>query len=155
LVAFVNAFNIKNRFDIMKNLFLILFLFTCHLTFAQEGPNTLTIIVNNLDNSDGNLLVSMFTPEDDWLKESDYAKKIELEGENESLEVTFEGIEPGTYAVSIIHDEDGNGKLNMGAFGPSEAYGFSNNAKGSFGPPDFEKCTFEYKGGKQMIEIDL
>lgn len=49
----------------------------------------------------------------------------------------------GTYAVAVVHDRDGNGKLNTNLLGmPRERYGFSNDARGTFGPPSFDDASF-------------
>jgi len=49
----------------------------------------------------------------------------------------------GTYAVAVVHDADGNGKLNTNLLGmPRERYGFANDARGTFGPPSFEDASF-------------
>lgn len=49
----------------------------------------------------------------------------------------------GEYAISVFHDENGNGKLDSNFLGvPTEGYGFSNNARGNFGPPDFAAARF-------------
>lgn len=46
---------------------------------------------------------------------------------------------PGDYAAAVIHDLNGNGKLDRSVFGiPREPYGFSNGAA----RPDFEKARF-------------
>ncbi|MEK8015864.1 MAG: DUF2141 domain-containing protein [Candidatus Parabeggiatoa sp.] len=48
------------------------------------------------------------------------------------------------YAIAAYHDANGNEKLDKNFFGiPKEGYGFSNNARGTFGPPSFEKAAFE------------
>jgi uncharacterized protein (DUF2141 family) len=39
--------------------------------------------------------------------------------------VTLTGIPPGTYAVSVYLDANGDGKLNRGPFGPAEPWGMS------------------------------
>lgn len=50
----------------------------------------------------------------------------------------------GTYAIAISQDVNGNGKQDTNWIGiPKEPYGFSNNAKGKMGPPDFEDAKFE------------
>jgi uncharacterized protein (DUF2141 family) len=55
-----------------------------------------------------------------------------------SIELLFGNLEPGDYAVMLFHDENGNGKMDSNIVGiPTEGYGFSNEAKGSFGPPKF------------------
>lgn len=46
---------------------------------------------------------------------------------------------PGDYAAAVIHDLNGNGKLDRNVFGiPREPYGFSNGVT----RPDFEKARF-------------
>ena len=41
-----------------------------------------------------------------------------------------------------------NGKLDTNWLGiPKEGYGFSNDAKGSFGAPPFSAAGFQYEGG--------
>jgi uncharacterized protein (DUF2141 family) len=55
-----------------------------------------------------------------------------------TLELLFSNLSPGDYAVMLFHDENGNGKMDSNIVGiPTEGYGFSNDAKGSFGPPKF------------------
>ena len=62
----------------------------------------------------------------------------------------------GRYAISAYHDENGNGELDTGLFGiPSEDYGFSNNARGGFGPPDFADAAFDFTESGQALEIWL
>ena len=48
----------------------------------------------------------------------------------------------GTYAISTVHDENGNGKLDTAVMMPKEGFGFSRNPKISFGPPKFKKASF-------------
>lgn len=51
---------------------------------------------------------------------------------------------PGTYGIRVMHDRNGNGKLDSNALGiPREPWGFSNNATGNFGPPGWEAISFE------------
>lgn len=57
------------------------------------------------------------------------------------------GLPPGDYAVSAIHDENDNKKLDKSFIGmPTEGVAFSNNAKIAFGPPKFEKVRFHVDG---------
>ena len=52
--------------------------------------------------------------------------------------VKFPSVPPGEYAVSAFQDTNGNQKLDRGKFGiPTEKYGFSRDARGSYGPPEF------------------
>ncbi len=69
---------------------------------------------------------------------------------------TFEDIPPGTYAIAAIHDENMNGELDANWMGvPTEGYGFSNDAKASFGPPSFAAAGFPYDGRDLELTISL
>lgn len=54
----------------------------------------------------------------------------------------FEGLAPGTYALSLIHDENGNGRMDTSLGIPREGYGFSRDAAVRFGPPRFSAAAF-------------
>lgn len=66
----------------------------------------------------------------------------------------FEGLEAGTYAVSVLHDENGDDKLQTGFLGiPKEPLGFSNGAKIRFGPPKWRDARFALSGTDATIVI--
>ncbi len=60
----------------------------------------------------------------------------------DAVELDFGRIGPGTYAISLLHDENGNGHADMVLMIPREGFGFSRNAPVSFGPPSFAKAAF-------------
>ena len=64
---------------------------------------------------------------------------------------TFEDVPAGPFAVSVYHDEDGDGKMDTNLVGiPSEDYGFSADASGVFGAPTFEEASLELAAGASM-----
>ena len=61
----------------------------------------------------------------------------------------------GTYAIGIFVDVNYNNEMDRTFFGvPKEQYGFSNDAKGSFGPPSFKQASFTVSGDMQL-DINL
>lgn len=57
--------------------------------------------------------------------------------------IAIENVPDGTYSVKLFHDVNGNNRLDTNAMGiPREPYGFSNNARGRFGPAKFEDASF-------------
>jgi uncharacterized protein (DUF2141 family) len=61
-----------------------------------------------------------------------------------TMKVTFRGIAPGSYAFSVEHDEDGDGKLKTNFIGmPKEGVGVSNNPGGI---PSFGKAQVRVNG---------
>jgi uncharacterized protein (DUF2141 family) len=74
----------------------------------------------------------------------------------DSLTLTFENLPFGTYAVSVHHDINENGRLDKNFFGiPREPFGVSNNPKKFFGPPSFDQAKFLFKESNQKIVIEL
>ncbi len=61
----------------------------------------------------------------------------------------------GKYAVSAVYDENSNEEMDTNFMGiPTENYGFSNDARGRFGPPKLEDQLFELNENK-TISIEL
>ncbi len=71
--------------------------------------------------------------------------------------VVFRDLPPGRYAVSAFLDQNGNQQLDRGLFGiPKEPYGFSRDARGAGGPPEFRDAAFEVKdGGDNRAKLTL
>ena len=69
--------------------------------------------------------------------------------------VRLEGLPAGSYAVAIIHDENGNRKLDT-AFGiPREGFGFSRNPAIRFGPPRFAAARFLLPEGGAAQQVRM
>ena len=70
--------------------------------------------------------------------------------------VTFGALTPGRYAVSVFHDENGNGRLDKTWLGaPDEGIGASRDARGTRGPPRFKDAAFRLGAGKRTIKIKV
>lgn len=61
---------------------------------------------------------------------------------NSRVTIVFTDVEPGKYAISLLHDENGNGKADKSLFVPKEGFGFSRDAKLRLGPPRFSAAAF-------------
>jgi uncharacterized protein (DUF2141 family) len=58
------------------------------------------------------------------------------------VEARVTGVPPGTYAIQVFHDENGNMDLDRTFIGfPKEGLGFSNDAPMKYGPPKFEDAA--------------
>lgn len=127
----------------MKNvLFLALFLIA---SISSSAQSEISIVVKNIKAIEGQISVCLVESKDNFLSNCTIGKKAKVTATTETI--TFENIEPGEYAVTLFHDENGDSRLNTNFLGiPNEPYGFSNNARSFFGPPSHEKCTFQVNG---------
>ena len=124
------------------------------LVFSSQEKLSLTVEVTGATPGKGQAVCSLFTSADTFLKEPVIKKTKPIDSKGQAV-FRIDALAPGTYAVSIVYDEDSNGKLNTGIFGiPTEPVGVSNNAKGKFGPPSYEDAVFELSASK-TIRISL
>ena len=148
----------------MKHILFIfntMMLFSC-IALAQESPDinagsgNLIIVVIGFENSEGTARIGLSNSAEDWGKrDTSYAGTIS-EIKNDSVSVTFENIPFGEYGIKVHHDENGDNEMDTNFLGiPSEDYGFSNNASGTFGPPDWEDANFLFDTDGQIHEINL
>ena len=120
-----------------------------HFSWSQ----TMEVVIKNVNEAEGNIMVGLFSNEADFLKKRFASQKTKAsKGE---VHVVFENIPAGKYALSVYHDANLNGELDKNMVGiPKEGFGFSNDAMGMFGPPNFEKARFDWKGG-QAVSLTL
>lgn len=72
-----------------------------------------------------------------------------------TVTLRFADLAPGNYAISVMHDENGNGKLDSNILGiPKEAYGFSNNPR-VMRKPTYDEAKFELGSSDKTVRIDL
>ena len=68
--------------------------------------------------------------------------------------LTFTGIRPGHYAISLLHDENDNGRMDKKLlFMPKEGYGFSRDAPVRMGPPKFAEAEFDV--GSEPVSLTI
>lgn len=56
--------------------------------------------------------------------------------------IVFEDVPPGAYAFSVVHDENGNERVDFRLGIPREGVAFSNNAPVRLGPPKYAQARF-------------
>ncbi|WP_156460783.1 DUF2141 domain-containing protein [Sphingomonas sp. Leaf339] len=69
--------------------------------------------------------------------------------------VSFAGLPRGGYAVAVIHDENGNHRLDTFAGIPREGFGFSRNPKIGFGPPRFAAARFQIDSDAEEQQVRM
>lgn len=65
----------------------------------------------------------------------------------------FHGMAQGVYAISAMHDENGNGRLDTFFGIPREGFGFSRNPRVRIGPPSFNQVRFQVAPGGNVQRI--
>ena len=137
----------------MSKLLISFLLFS--LPLFNFDPGEIHLHIRETDNDQGNVLVLVFNQSTGFPSDPDKAlMKLSLPLKGKKATITLPDIEPGKYAISVFHDEDGDGKMDKNSVGyPLDKYGFSNNPSSFFGPPSFEKAAFEV--GTKPVRVDI
>lgn len=102
----------------------------------------------NLANSQGKLMIRVRA------EDGKVVKELTLPLKNTAPILKLD-LSPAKYAIAVFHDENDNNKLDRQFTGfPAEAYGFSNNVRGTLGPPDLSD-QLVYLRRNSQIKIKL
>ena len=112
------------------------------LPSLSQSTSTVLLEVSSFKNTRGTLNCRLFTKPSDFPDgEGILTVRVPIAGPNTSC--TFSNIEPGTYAVAVVHDENSDGKLDKNFVGvPSEGYGVSNNKTYALSAPKWDESVF-------------
>ena len=101
----------------MKNLiFTIVIILTSILgTNAQEETFNLTVNISGLNSDKGTLLIGVYNKKEDFLNKQFKGEISKIE--NKKSVVIFKNLPRGEYAVSFVHDENDNKKMDTNFLG--------------------------------------
>lgn len=126
---------------------------------AEQNPvsaGTIEVCIDNIRSSDGTVGVALFNTKKGFPDKSERAIKGKSVPAGKQCIVLFKNVPYGTYAVSVLHDENGNGKMDKAFLGiPKEGFGTSNNPKLKMGPPSFSDSQFDLAEQKMTLNINM
>lgn len=111
---------------------------------AELATQSLRVEVRNLRNTRGDVGCGLFASADgfpDTDRKAVQSQHVPIHDKTAVCE--FVGVKPGTYAVAVFHDENGNGVLDKNLLGmPKEGYGTSNDVRPAMSAPTFQPASF-------------
>ncbi len=122
-----------------------------------DSQEAIRVKVKGLRSDKGQILVAVFNQKRGFPGKPEKAIKKQV-AKVEKKKAIFEltQLKPGTYAIVVVHDENGNNEMDKSFIGiPKEGFGTSNNVLNKFGPPRYSKARFEYKGGRHSLTIKM
>jgi uncharacterized protein (DUF2141 family) len=122
---------------------------------AAEETGTLTVVVTGFASEKGEVLIQLANSRADYEADDTGFRAARVKPTGEKIEKRFDRIPYGEYALKIFHDENSNEELDIGWMGPEERYGFSNGARGTFGPPDWDEAKFTFGSPEATAKVEL
>ncbi|MEM1105275.1 MAG: DUF2141 domain-containing protein [Pseudomonadota bacterium] len=131
----------------------------CSMDANAEQPAaetaTLSLTLEGIATHSGTIRVAVFAGQEDYDANGGVVG-ANVPVASDSHTVTLEGLAPGFYGIKLYHDIDDDGDMDTNPFGiPTEPYGFSNNARGRFGPAKWEAAAFEVRAGENSHAITV
>lgn len=125
------------------------------LTAASGPPPTVEVGITGLRNTRGQILVCLTTNPKAFPDCSKDKASVRMAVKATSAgDFTVHAPAAGTYAIAVVHDENGNNKMDMALFLPKEGFGFSRNPAIGMGPPKFKAASFAVTGDtRQSIKM--
>ena len=125
---------------------------------AQEAGTTVSVKISGFKGSEGLALVTLYDSEQSWLKVPKAVQVVRAKIAGSALSVDFKDVKPGTYAVSVIHDENKNNELDMRWLPwpkPKEGVGVSNDPENKAGPPKWEAAKFDVANAAVTVKVTV
>ena len=124
---------------------------------AQRAGADVTVTVTDMRNTQGVVRACMTNDPERFPRCRDDAQSYRLVvPASEAGTLRFRNVAPGTYAIALLHDENGNGKADrvLGMM-PKEGFGFSRDAKVQMAPPTFEDAAITVGAANQRQTIKM
>lgn len=140
----------------MKTLLITLFVFSSIALFAQSKPE-FNLKIQNIKTTKGTIRIAFYKKGADFPNDEGitYAKEIKISQAGE-IDLKFNDIPLGEYAVAVFHDVNANKKIDKNLFGaPTEPYGFTRNFKPKFSAPKFSDCNIVFSSQNKSFTIKL
>ena len=116
---------------------------TAQPNVASLAKASIKVNISGLRNQKGDVIICLSSNAKDYpdCRKDKTARQQKIPASNGSS-VTFENVEPGVYALALVHDKNRNGKMDIALFLPKEGFGMSNNPKVRAGKPKFKNSQF-------------
>ena len=132
---------------------------TSAVSFGQSAtPATttktyqLTVVIPNVSHREGTLHVGLANDEKTFTAESFKTQTLSVPASG-AVQVVFDGLPEGKYAVRIFQDLNGNGKMDFNGQMPGEPFAFSNITM-LMGPPSYSDAVFDLSENK-VIDVSM
>ena len=115
----------------------------------------LDVTVSGLRSERGTLQACLTTEPDHFpdCKDDPNARRLTVSATDPHLR--FSNLASGDYALALIHDENGNEKLDTRLGIPIEGVGFSRNPRLLFGPPRFSSAALDLSSGMDRETVKM
>ena len=120
------------------------------------GTQAVELLVRGLRPEAGRVQVAVFEGAQGFPDAAAASERVTVSAGGEDTELVLQLKTGAVVAIAVYQDLDSNDVLTKNGLGiPTEPYGFSNNVRGTFGPPRFDKAQLTVTEELKTLEIRL
>ena len=124
--------------------------------FAAGAQSKVVVQITNFENNKGVAIVCLHNDAKAFSGKGEPLACERVTVANKTATAVFEAVPEGTYAVSVVHDENNNKKFDTNFLGiPKEGYGASQNKLPFAAAPKFDENKFAVKNSAVSVNIKL
>lgn len=114
----------------------------------------LTVRVADVPSAQGSIMVAVYDGATNFLRRPMQSARVAATAG--TVDIVIKDLPAGGYGIAVFHDANGNGKMDSNFMGiPVEDHAFSNNARGTMGPPSFDQVKFSLPAAGATATISL
>ena len=141
----------EKQFNLVKNISMHILLFLSMFMGQLSTTATLTVTVKNVPSSSGTIMIGAYNNAETFTHPTKLYKSKIVKAKKGEVTFKLEVNKGDKIALALYHDKNENKKLDKNMFGvPTEYYGFSNDARGTFSAPSFESAAVVVDGDKSI-----
>ncbi|MFP8488513.1 DUF2141 domain-containing protein [Gracilimonas sp. Q87] len=122
----------------------------------EDNMSSFELVIEGISEVKGEVRIAVFNSEEAYGDKEEPLHAVVLEVKGDTVVWDEAKLPFGDYAIAVYHDKNVNGKLDSNFLGiPKEAYGFSNNARGKFGPASWKDAHFSIEEKQYSLSIKV
>ncbi len=122
------------------------------LSSATTSSYQLSIRVTGLKSTKGQLLISVFTNQDQFKKEKPIkVYTVSKQNVKSGTISTYISLPPGTYGIALLDDANSNKKMDYRGPMPLEGFGFGDYYHSGLTRPTFSDFSFQLKKDQKLV----
>ncbi len=119
----------------------------------SEQKGTINVTLKPFKKMQGTLFICLYDPKEKFL--GNPLQAIQKPVTSNVIEVSFQNLPYGDYAVTAYQDLNQNKKFDIILVFPQEPWGLSENFVPSIGTPTFNDCKFPLNSPEKSIDIKI
>jgi len=125
-------------------------------SYAQSLGQVRIDVVDTREKANSAFICFIFKTKEGFLEEQKALQIVDAKVASKDVTCEFNVPISQEYAISVLHDENGNRKLDKNAFGaPKEGWATTNNITHPFKAPEFEESKIFLKEPNSVYQVKM